>query len=214
MKNTYSIGRSESNDFVTPTQNKYSDIGREHAQFLLDSTGTVDIMAKKKGYTVFVNGFRVFRKRINANDTLQLGKAYQFQLGHYFKLSATGEIAGQRTNPNDYIEEFDALRSNWEANLQAEKKLKGPVGGNLKTTDFLIVFGIMGAMSIWMPQGTSLIFLVILPLLKKSNGKKLKELKKKMEKEHICPKCKHYFKDATWESVKAQGGHQCGAKWN
>ena len=214
MKNTYSIGRSEMNDFITPTQKKYSDIGREHAQFLLNSEGGVDIVAKKKGYAVLVNGFKVFRKRITAQDSLQLGRAYQFQLGHYFKLDRAGVIIGKRTNPNDYVEEFDALNNNWRANIQAEKNLKGPLNVNLKITDFLLVFGVMGAMSIWMPQGTSLIFLVLLPLLKGNNGKKLKALKKQMEQEHFCPKCKHYFKDTTWESIKALGGHQCGAKWS
>lgn len=214
---TYSIGRDQDNDLVIPNQYSNESIGRQHAFFNIQNRGEViEVQAKKKGYKVYVNGFRVYRKQIQISDNIQFGNKYLFELRHYFRINKHLQIIGTRNDLNDFTDDFLILKESWDENKRKEAVLNGPFNMNLKTTDFFILIICIGIV-VQIPLiswGSILITLTLTPFLRNKNVNAIKDLKQKMELENICPKCRHFFKKESWDTIYKKGGHECGARWN
>ncbi|MEN0046325.1 MAG: FHA domain-containing protein [Bacteroidota bacterium] len=216
----YTIGRA--GDFLV--SKSFPSVGRVHAAIEVKQ-GIATISPTKSSNKVFVEGFRIKKKRLEGTEKISLASpnAFSFYLNYYFHIQ-DGLILSEKKN-FDFTAEFDLLQITYK-NLKSEEQkidlnkqiwqvmpflllsVPGVITSILGNGKFGIAMIVIGILALIATR------LIIIPKITKKNTKKNKLLSIAWEEQYICPKCKSPFdRDRTWKSLKDQGGHECGAIW-
>ena len=219
MKEKYTIGR----EGTLKVAGQYNDVSREHAIIYIQDK-LVIIEDKLPSNGVYVDGFRIQKKRIDTTSKLQLGRSFQFQLHDFFKIQA-GKILAIRKGLN-FKKEFDQLKLIYQQLTQREKNIErllaiprvgylpimmlGGLGGQSLPSSLAtfgsVVFTLLPAV---------VLYFLIEPKVKNIARMRKRQLNQDFETQFCCPKCLMALdKHKTWMSWKQEGGHRCGAKWS
>lgn len=207
---TFNIGRDPACDIRVPDVPAMKDTGRVHASLTVED-GQVTILANKAAYSVFVDRFRVKRKRVFPENEISIGRNFKFKLHHYFVFRGD-EISGPRRRENDFTEEFRALEKQWGRNHSRQKELQSRFSKkDLPILAALVAIAVFEYL-VYKTRYSMFLFSGAMPLMLFLKENKKKKITLKASRENVCPKCREYL-EATWEDLKNRGGHSCGAFW-
>lgn len=219
MKIAYTIGREGD----IKIDNRYKDISRIHA-ILLIKEGTATIEDKLPSNGVFVNGFKIQKKRLEFNNELQLGRTFKCRLNDFFKIKE-GKIIAERKN-FDFKTEFEELQPIYSRLIKKENAIERLSA--IPQLGYMLILMLAGLGSQLLPKSLSvygsllftiiagsILHLLIGPKVKNTIKAKNRQLKRAFETQFCCPKCLAVLdKTKKWEEWKKEKGHSaCGAKW-
>lgn len=225
----FTIGRSKENDFELPMQ----QISGYHASIRCLSENSFIVEDNNSSNGSFLNGLQIKRVVCNRNDRLFFAD-YQFSFDTYFPLTRLKKeiqekfnippdvklAASQKSNANDYSQEFAELESIYK--LYNESKLsiqgKGQLKGNLIRTAPGVALSLtlaalgFGALSF---VGCSFGSMLGVMMSGNTNGQeKLLALDDEFKINYACPKCRNFLGYIPWKSLASKKTcDRCKATW-
>lgn len=213
----FTIGRGGSCAIQVPVA--HHEVGTHHATIAIDETGQIWLkrvlyMGKKvKNYGVFVNGFLINRKRLQAADEINLANQHHFKLHHHFEMD--GERILKLREENNFTREMKMYAGDWKSVEEQHKRVS-----NLSIVLMAVVsLGI--ATATYLLTGNELIGVLVggLPfiffrIVGNWVNQQKQEITRRVKATNVCPKCEKYI-EGDWEQIKSKGYHdsECQAFW-
>lgn len=210
------IGKSLDNDYIVDDQY----VSRHHAILKTTSGGEHFLEDLESGNGTYVNGQKIYRKKLISTDIISLGGQYSVTLA---------EILSSR---NDYSTEFASLKevyNNYQSQkvkIQSSNQLKTRLLQALPFTlpgIFGICLGISGIadskifyISLAIAIAAPITGIILGAKQAAKTPAQLQNLSDQFKIDYICPRCKTFLGEIPWLSLKNKGycsNPSCKARW-
>ena len=197
---------------------KYKAVSRIHAKVVRSSYDFyIEDLDSANG--TYVNGSRVFKKRITCSDSVYLGglDAFCLPVGEVLRMfplsdkDFTNKVLELKDIYDTYQEQSTLLQSQQQEGMMMKRMLPTTILGSL-TAILAVCVGddptIKVAISLFGAVMSVIVFFASTKWASSSNLKikeELRHLNEKFEMEYVCPACGVSFKGKSWEFIKRGG---------
>lgn len=212
----FTIGRGGNCNIQVPS--KHKEVGTHHATLTIDDEGKVWLKRvlyvgkKVKNYGVFVNGFLINRKRLQAADEINFANQHHFKLHYYFEMD--GERVLRQREENNFTREMKMRAGSWksiEEQHQLISSLSIVAMAIISLSIAFVIYHFTGNQVVSIILGS--LPLIFFRMVGNWVNQKKSEITKATKKTNVCPKCGK-FMDENWEQIKRMGHHEsCNAFW-